>query len=58
MYRMSDLTRAAEISRLVFMIGKNVSNENGTVSMRTYFGHVVFLLDKGVKKKKMKVTTF
>jgi len=55
---MSDLTRAAEISRLVFMIGKNVSNENGTVSMRTYFGHVVFLLDKGVKKKKMKVTTF
>jgi len=38
---MSHLTRASEISRLVFMIAKNISNERGTVSRGTYFGHVV-----------------
>jgi len=31
------------------MIGKNVSDESGTISRGTYFGCVIFLLDKGGK---------
>jgi len=32
------------------MIGKNISDESGTVSRETYFGHFVFLLNEGAKK--------